>query len=156
LDFNERPQWDDMVRNYGLAAAPLQLHTAEALNQAYTTVQTVEQLLRRHRLLALSRAPIPTRLSVMRQLAKLDAGNPIWWEDLQKFERALARQMESRVEHAIDDHDAGALRSLRNEIQGIEWLSGAEAPLVARVEGATKQREKTHAREALEVLASEL
>ena len=44
--------------------------------------EPLQDLLRTHRRLALSRAPVRARIAVMRKLAAQDPANPIWPEDL--------------------------------------------------------------------------
>ena len=65
LDFPERAEWDQAVVQYQLPAAPVfRLETATALDRAYTEVAPLEELLKRHRLLALERGPVGERLAI--------------------------------------------------------------------------------------------
>src|SRR5207253_5374054 len=76
LDFAERPQWDELAMMYGLPVSPqLRVETAAALNEAYADEQPLEELLHKHRLLALSRGSLKGRLSILRRIAELDPPN---------------------------------------------------------------------------------
>ncbi len=56
LDFPERPQWDDLVGIYDLAAAPrIMVEAGVGLNDAYAQEQPLQELLRNHRRLATQR-----------------------------------------------------------------------------------------------------
>src|SRR5205823_3118582 len=122
LDFPERPQWEEVTMTYGLAAAPkLQLGAAEALNKAYAEDRPLEHLLRRHRLLALTRAPLRGRLVVLRSIAEVDTRNPVWADDITVFEQARLRQMEKEVDDAAGRNDTAALAGLREEVHKSQW-----------------------------------
>lgn len=56
LDFPERPEWDDLVQMHDLPMAPrLPIEPARLLNEAYAEENPLQDLLRRHRRLALQR-----------------------------------------------------------------------------------------------------
>src|SRR5207237_43487 len=83
---------------YGLPPPPkLLLETAEALNRAYADEAPLEGLLKKHRLLALARAPLPARLDVMRKIAALDRGNAAWAQDITELARQDFRDRPSRA-----------------------------------------------------------
>src|SRR5262245_8949089 len=78
LDFPERAEWDGLVHRQDLTPAPpLPIESARLLNEAYAEEDPLQDLLRRHRRLALQRAPIRSRIGLLRQLAAQDPVNPI-------------------------------------------------------------------------------
>jgi hypothetical protein len=157
LDFPEKPQWEEVLLTYSIPSPPrLLLLTAEALNEAYSLVQPLEQLLRKHRLLALARAPLMARLGVMRQIAKLDAGNPVWAEDIGEFEKVRIRQLESAIAHAQEHGDTRTLDKLFTEIRTTEWVTAPPLHLIERVENMAKQRQRSQFRDALRTLENEV
>ena len=63
LDFPERQHWVDVLTLNGIVAPrPLMLDVAADLNEAYAIEQPLTELLRQHRLLALSRGPLSLRV----------------------------------------------------------------------------------------------
>jgi hypothetical protein len=157
LDFPERPQWEEISLVYGLPAPPrLLLATAEALNEAYAVVQPQEHLLRKHRLLALRRAPLAERLGVMRELAHLDANNPVWADDLREFEKARLRQIEHEVQAANPQTDAALLTRICDEVRQTPWQAPPPHPLVQKVEKAARQGARHKSRQSLQKLENEL
>jgi hypothetical protein len=157
LDFPERSQWDEVLFTYNLPSAPkLNIASAEALNEAYTAVLPLEQLLRKHRLLALVRAPLPERLAVMRQIAQIDTSNPVWSEDIGEFEKARIRQMEAEVEGALRENNTGAIQALVGEIRTTQWATSPPLQLIQRVEDLARQKENKRFRESLHALENEL
>src|SRR5690348_1324808 len=66
LDFPEIAQWKELCLTYALPEpAPLQTETAKAVNEAYADVDALGQLLARHRLLGLARAPLSDHIAVL-------------------------------------------------------------------------------------------
>ena len=69
LDLPDPDAWAEFCQQSDLPVPPpLQMDRAAQLNEAYAQDQPMEHLLSRHRLLALSRAPIAQRLEVLRQM----------------------------------------------------------------------------------------
>src|SRR5262249_22270139 len=79
LDFRERADWDDLVGLYGLATAPkLMVEAAGFLNEAYAEEEPLQDLLVKHRRLAMQRSPLRMRIGVMQRLAAQDPYNLVW------------------------------------------------------------------------------
>ena len=72
LDFPERQHWVDVLTLNGIVAPrPLMLDVAADLNEAYAIEQPLAELLRQHRLLALSRGPLKLRVNTLRKLCAI-------------------------------------------------------------------------------------
>ena len=112
IDFPERGEWDEILGFYQITKPePLLADVAEQLNEAYALQQPLEKLLGRHRLLALCRAPIGQRLSVLRDLAKADTSSTVWEDDLRAFEKARAAEIGTQ---ACAPAAAATVRRLKN------------------------------------------
>jgi hypothetical protein len=123
LDFPERADWDELGQIYELAAAPkLAVDQAQFLNEAYAQEDPLQDLLRMHRRLALQRAPIRSRIGVMRKLAAQDSTNPIWNEDLRTFEKARFRQVQTEATEAAQSRNVGTISQLLAEIEQQSWV----------------------------------
>jgi hypothetical protein len=73
LDFPERADWDELVGIYAMAAAPkLMVEAASFLNESYAEEEPLLVLLLTHRRLSMQRAPLRSRIGVMRKLASQD------------------------------------------------------------------------------------
>jgi hypothetical protein len=137
LDFPERHEWEQAVAHYGLPAPPVfRMDTATALNQAYAQVAPLDELLKRHRLLALGRAGLGERLAVLRQLAEVDPGNSVWVQDIGALEKVRVGQIRGEVEQ-LQRHPAalppGHLDLLYNEVQVTSWKTSLPADLLATI-----------------------
>ncbi len=151
LDFPERADWDEIVDIYAMAAPPkLMADARAALADAYAEAEPLQNLLRNHRRLATQRAPLRTRIGVMRKLAAQDPRNPIWAEDLRVFEKARLRQIQIEAAEAVRLHDADHLARLLSEVQERNWI---ESPPRAVVQGLTKAAEQLRGEQAAAALA---
>lgn len=157
LDFPESGQWGEYVRQFGLIGAPvLRSDIATDLNDAYTTDSELGDVLRQHRLLALARAPLGPRLKVLRQIARRDAGNPIWLEDLRDWERVRYDQIPRELEIAVAHDDLPTIAGLLQEIRSGEWKTPVPDALAKRVVDAHQQVRVKQARRQLDALVNEL
>jgi hypothetical protein len=157
LDFPERAHWDQFVAACNLPQAPpLRLPTAEALNRAYAEVQPLEDLLRQHRLLALSRGPLGERLGVLRQLARLDPANPVWDQDVTEFETVRLRQIQAALDDARRRNDLTGLPNLYQELTAHVWKTPPRPDLVQAVYGLLQQETQRQGQAALHQLAAQL
>lgn len=138
LDFPERPLWEQFCAANRLPMPPsLDMETAAALDGAYADDQPLEELLRKHRLLALARAPLVNRLSMLRRIAELDTRNPAWETDIRTFEKARLQQLATSVDNVLRQDNGPALVELANELRG-KWRVTPPASLVAKVDKAAR------------------
>jgi hypothetical protein len=134
LDLPDPQSWAEFCQNNGLPVPPaLQLERAAQLNEAYAQDQPLEHLYSRHRLLALSRAPVRERLDVMRKIAQIDAGNPNWEKDIRVFEKARLKELPSAFYNAVKNHDTHAILGLNDELNHQPWHEPAPADLSSAV-----------------------
>ncbi len=134
LDFPERDEWALYAEENNLSVPPLLLaKLAVELNQAFAEAETMKECLCRHRLLALARAPIRRRLTVMWRLAKLDPMNPVWMKDLRQFERMRMREIENELQEAIRNDDPDNVELLYKEVTYPHWTEPPPLSLVNQV-----------------------
>src|SRR5262249_5026189 len=103
------------------------------LNEAYSDDQPVEELLRKHRVLALGRAPLGIRLRLMRRIGDLDSRNPAWVDDIRSFERAYFHQLGRQVDELIQQQNETALVAMPDEMKETKWLTPPPADVVDKV-----------------------
>jgi hypothetical protein len=93
------------------------------LNDAMVELQSIDGLLRRHRQLALARAPLAWRLRTLRAIAAADPTSFHWQEDITLYEKVRLSQLASDVKHAIDASDLDELKTLREELASPSWIT---------------------------------
>jgi hypothetical protein len=134
LDIPEWNAWSDYVRQYGLAPQPdLLIDVAAELNEAYSTAQSLDGLLRLHRLHSLARSPLHIRLGVLRSIAAKDPTNPAWREDLKAFEIARLKQVKTEFLESSGQGDLTAVSALRREVEDSNWLVPPAGALVDEI-----------------------
>ncbi|HZL34945.1 MAG TPA: hypothetical protein VFC78_06530 [Tepidisphaeraceae bacterium] len=124
LDFSEMNAWEQACATYGLARPiRLMLDAAKSLNDAYTEQEPLQPLLVKHRLLAITNAPLPERLSVLRKLAAEDAVSPCWMQDVERFEKARFSTLKNEATAAIKSANVAWVDRLLEEVTGEPWQS---------------------------------
>ncbi len=137
LDLPDQNAWLEFCLNNGLTAPPpLQLDRAAQLNEAYAQDQPMEHLLSRHRLLALSRAPVRDRLEVLRKITQVDAANANWEKDIRIFERARLKELPAAFLAAVKTNDHEVIAALQQEITAQTWHDPVPPDLAAAVNDA--------------------
>lgn len=116
------------------------------LNEAYVTEQQMAGLLRDHRRLALGRASLAERLTVVRTLKGLDPANPLWHIHAQAMEQALLVQVEAEISRAARDGNLRLLKGLSELLASPDWT----VPVPAHVVEAAQQAFRGVARRQLE------
>jgi len=135
LDFVERDEWEEIAAQYGWERAyGLQVGIADQLNEAYESEEQLAPLLKQHRTLAWSRAPLTSRLKLMRRIAALDATTSFWREDINAFEQAALEELEQRMKGAASDRDAVAAGLIWNEFTGQPWSTSVPNRVRRRME----------------------
>jgi hypothetical protein len=157
LDFPERAAWDELARIHGLASAPrLAVDHAQALQEAQGLEDPLHYLLQKHRRLALARAPIKSRLRVMRKLALHDANNPIWSADVRVFEQERFRELEVAATQAAHSDDLATVSQLLAEVNQQKWLELPPKSLIRGLRKAEARLRRQEARATITELDSRL
>ncbi len=157
LDFPERWQWEPIVAQYGIVPpVPLMFDVAADLNEAYAIEQPLAELLKEHRLQALGRRSLRTRIKTLRSLAQLDINNPIWHEDVQTFEAERLKELQREVANASQAGDLSAIATLDDELRTGGWSAPVPDSLVQWTATERRKLEDRDARAYLERLAAGL
>ena len=150
LDFSDRVAWLDVVGIYQLASPPdLEHGVAEHLSAAYTEHDPQRNLLRKHRRLALARAPLRERLGVIRELARIDSTNPIWDDDRKTYEMARFKQIQTEAGEAVRGKDAVGIEALEDELLNDSWSTRPPNQLLQAVKKAADTLRQESARQKL-------
>lgn len=157
LDFPELPEWNDFVAELGLTVTPeLQIDIATDLNGAYSDDAPLERLLRKFRVLSLGRAPLRSRIDLLRQIAKRDAGTAYWQEDLKLYEQTRIRQMADESREAIAKRDLDTVRRLSEEIHKKQWMVKPDRRIMERLDKLMREIKEMDAVRALKKLTDKL
>lgn len=122
LDFPEFEEWLEILQFLGIELPQtLNRDAVQQLQEALVDEQPLEDLLRQHRRLAIGKAPLGWRLRVLRNIAKLDSNNQVWFEDIEVWERARLREMQSHLEAATAGRDLSVCVAIDDELKNPNW-----------------------------------
>ena len=153
LDFPELPTWLDLLRQWGMAPPPaLLIDLAADINQAYAEHAPLESLLKQHRLLAMSRAPLAGRVRTLRQIRRADPANVAWEEDVKILETARIKQMDREIDTAFRRDDLVALTAVKGELDDDGWMISKPNSLQNKLNRSYKDLSLKLARAELERL----
>jgi hypothetical protein len=134
LDMPEIDDWEQVCASYDMERPTrMMIEVAQELNEAYPEEQQIHELLVRHRLLAISRAPLQDRLAVVRELAVADPATAFWGEDQEAMERAWLPTFRSKVAAAISENDSAAIQRLATEAEPGLWRTTIPADIIAAI-----------------------
>ncbi len=156
LDFPERSQWSDYLRQHNELQPPeLLVDIAAELNEAYATELPLSTLLQQHRCAALERSPLSLRIAILRRIAKADPLGA-WRDDLAKYEQARMQQIGDEITAAAKAFDVDTLVDIEREVTSNQWLKPVGDPLIQRAKQTHQRIRATKARRELEELAQQL
>jgi hypothetical protein len=134
----------------------LLIEVASELNDAYDDQKPLEELLRKHRLLAVGRAPLAARIAVLRTLAKRDSRSAHWRKDLQEYETLRFGELRAQVDRACSEKDVERASQLKAELVSSPWAARPPAELLSHVENRVGQLLREAASQRLAPLAERL
>lgn len=157
LDFPEASEWGQMLTQWEMDAPPsLLIDMAAELNEAYADQAPLQMVLRKHRLLALARAPLAARISVTRKICAMDPRNTIWREDVEILEKARLKEIRLAAKKASSSSDLPTLSQLSNELADNGWTAAGVSEVSQYVCGFCRTALVKHARQTLEKLEPQL
>jgi hypothetical protein len=157
LDFPRRGEWAKLLSSLQMETPPeLAVARAAELNQAYTEAADLESLLRKHRLLAIGRAPLLARLKLLRMLRQKDPENLVWQESIEAYEEARHGELKRELANAARSGSAEHAAVIYNELDKSPWIKKPSDELYQRAYDLRAGRIKEAALEELELLALEI
>ncbi|MFY9252665.1 MAG: hypothetical protein WAO83_04365 [Fuerstiella sp.] len=146
LDFHELAEWNDFVAELGLTVTPeLQIDIATDINGAYSEDEPLERLMKKFRVLSLARAPLRSRIDLLRQIAKRDVGTAYWKDDLKSYEETRIRQISDESREAISSRNYAEVRRLADELHKKPWSVKPDRRVIERIDQTMVEVKKLEA-----------
>lgn len=156
IDFAELPAWQKIIQTHRQAQLPVIPDALVVeLDEAFPRAKRLENLLKRHRQLALAKMPLRDRIQVLRQLQKADAVNPVWQDDLLVLERARQKRIAVEIEQAASINDLPQLQRLWEEVNQ-KWIEPMQPALISDMKLRITQLEQRALGEKLETIWASL
>ena len=122
LEFPEWDEWNEILQFMGIPLPPkLNEDYVAQINEAIIESLPLDALLRRHRRLAIAKAPLSIRLRTLRQIARVDAANSVWQDDVEAWEKIRLNQIDNELKSALEREDSQSLYNLHKELTGGTW-----------------------------------
>ncbi len=153
----ELEDWFDILQFLDIPVPPTLNHDhVEQLNEAIVETQPIESLLKRHRRLAIARAPLAWRLKILRRIAEVDASSSVWEEDIESWEKVRHKQIATEAPRLISTADPKTLRSLQEELTQTAWRIRPDAKIAKQVQAALTRLADSQTLAQLESVATTL
>ena len=157
LEFPEVEEWVDVLRFLDIVPpARVNRDAVLQINEAIVETQPIESLLKNHRRLAIAKAPLNMRLKVLRRIAQLDATNPVWEEDIEKWEKEREKQIPQEFEIAKRDTDRHTIDRLYDETHRENWIAQIDVRIQEEIKNLKEEYEHQDSIAALTKLAEQL
>ena len=100
LEFPEWDEWNEILQFMGVPLPPkLNQDYVAQINEAIIESLPLDALLRRHRRLAIAKAPLGVRLITLRQIARVDSSNSVWHGDVESWEKVRLGQIDAELKY---------------------------------------------------------
>jgi hypothetical protein len=160
LNLEDKPQWQMAAlffESEGIRPPPaIDFEALASLNTAFAELDQLRKPLDKLRRLALERAPLPSKISLLRKLRQNDSGKPVWNEQLTAHEEVRVLELGDAVKRAFASRDPDKIASLHKELTNPDWSIPVSQRLKRDTEGGSIWRSLRKAVRELEVVASEL
>ena len=158
----EGDRWHEIAAEEGVSSWPLpKVEFLQQLLAAERESHELKPFLDRWRRLNIARAPLTSRIEVLRELRKYDPNCSAWAEMLREFEGHRLAEIESLVvqfqENSIEDEQAYQVaESLRKELSS-QWVCVSPPDdLLQQLGQFLKEAKKCHRRLSLKTLAGKI
>lgn len=154
LDFPEYDDWCEVLQLLDIPVPKeLERDLADQIHEAIVETQPLDSILKRHRRLAIARAPLTWRLNTLRAIAKLDPTNPVWGEDIEALESARQRQLQNEVDSALKGGGIDRIRQLYEELTKSPWRVKPKPAFAKKLKEAIVASEQNAIAEELKRIA---
>jgi len=159
LNFPGRASWIDICEQAGLELRQFDLNTemiARVADELNTDTGTLDGLLKVHRRLALGKAPLASRLQILREIYRAASDRDFWRDDLEAFEAARIEELQQLVKQADKNGDLETLENILGEAQSDMWVTRRARTLAHAVEEKILPYRERLARERFAELSEEI
>ena len=158
LEMRARADWIQLygwLLEHGQPPPPaINIEAAEHFEAAVREAEPFRDDLARLRRLALSRAPLNERLSVLRRLRKADPARRVWVDSIASHEESRLRELQLLVPRVLAYGTIDSIAAVANELEADTWDQPPSADLRDLVEGAAEAQQLAQAATEAEEIAT--
>jgi hypothetical protein len=133
-NFEERKDWDTFClnRSFSVARTPNE-DSLVNLNRAYSEDEEIKDLLTQYRELSLSDESVYKKITVLRNIFKIDSNNVAIMRNIKEFESYRLKDLEKEAEQASEQKAWASLIKLKNEILQETWINPPPDVIVNKI-----------------------
>ena len=140
LNLEDREEWPELERFLVVAGVgfppKIDFDTLSSLESAHAELEGLRRPLDRLRRMALERAPVAQRLSVLRELRRADSTKPVWTQAIKDHEQARVAELHQEVRRVLATRDPQAIATVHAELVNPDWGIPIPRDLIRATRGA--------------------
>jgi len=160
LHLEDKPQWPMAAMFFdteGIVPPPrIDFESLTSLNTAFAELDELRKPLDKYRRLALERAPLTAKLSLLRKLRQRDSLKPVWGEQLGMHEEVRVFELSDAVKRAFSSRDPEQIASLHKELSNPGWSIPIPTQLKRDTDGGSVWRNLRRTINDLEPLVAKI
>ncbi|MBR0237361.1 MAG: hypothetical protein IJQ39_04670 [Thermoguttaceae bacterium] len=154
LVFDDYDAWISAALTFGDVAIPaFNRRLIDELDAAHVCMGPIEEVLKSHRILALSHSPLSLRVPILRKLVELDPRNAGWKRELQEYETARMEEIYEELSHTLPYADC--VRLLK-EVEGSRWSIEIPLKIKKRIAAIRQEYQKKSRQKQIDQLNANL
>ena len=154
LVFDDYDAWISAALTFGDVAIPaFNRRLIDELDAAHVCMGPIEEVLKSHRILALSHSPLSLRVPILRKLVELDPRNAGWKRELQEYETARMEEIYEELSHTLSYADC--VRLLK-EVEGSRWSIEIPLKIKKRIAAIRQEYQKKNRQKQIDQLNAKL
>ena len=154
LVFDDYDAWVSAALTFGDVAIPaFNRRLIDELDAAQVCMKPIEEVLKSHRILALSHSPLAVRIPVLRKLTELDPRNTGWKNELRDYESARMEQIYDELSRPLSYSDC--VRLLK-EVEGSKWSIEIPLKIKKKIAAIRQEYQKKNRQKQIDQLNAKL
>ncbi len=154
LVFDDYDAWVSAAMTFGDVAIPaFNRRLIDELDAAQVRMRPVEELLKSHRILALSHSPLAVRIPILRKLVELDPHNSGWKNELREYETARLELIYDELSNPLSYNDC--VRLLK-EVEGSNWSVEIPLKVKKKISAIRQEYQKKNRQKQIDQLNAKL
>ncbi|MBR5161145.1 MAG: hypothetical protein IKW80_05920, partial [Thermoguttaceae bacterium] len=154
LVFDDYDAWVSAALTFGDVAIPaFNRRLIDELDAAQVCMKPIEEVLKSHRILALSHSPLAVRIPVLRKLTELDPRNTGWKNELRDYESARMELIYDELSRPLSYADCARLLK---EVEGSKWSIEIPLKIKKKIAAIRQEYQKKNRQKQIDQLNAKL
>ena len=154
LVFDDYEAWLSAALTFGDVAIPaFNRRLIDELDAAQVCMKPIEEVLKSHRILAMSHSPLSARIPVLRKLVEMDPRNTGWKNELRDYESARLELIYDELSKKLSFNEC---LGLLKEIEGAKWSVEIPIKIKKKIAAIKQEYQKKNRQKQIDQLNAKL